>query len=182
MELKDVFGDGKEVQKVPSQLLGLETSEASWIRLGLVSNKTRVDATRSLPATNTELCPVKAMRELYLYILEHSNGKLPKPDDPVFFSEKNQKVLSAAEMNLTLKFAFSALGFNTDDVASHSLRRGGLSAYLAAGGNRELLQVFGFWHSLRGMLSYEWIDGAALFNTIFEAQQGMPMLERTYCY
>ena len=116
-----------------------------------------------------------------MFILNR-DGRPPHREEAVLWSDTTGRVLSAAEINEVLKFAFSALELEVSDVASHSLRRGGLSAYLATKCDRNLLQVFGFWSSLRGMLSYEWIDGAALQNTIFHAQCGMPMLERTYCY
>ena len=181
VDLKDVFSEDRDSPSIPMQLIGQGVEEAEWLRLELKSSKTRKEATRSLPATNTELCPVKAMKELYMFILNR-DGRPPHREEAVLWSDTTGRVLSAAEINEVLKFAFSALELEVSDVASHSLRRGGLSAYLATKCDRNLLQVFGFWSSLRGMLSYEWIDGAALLNTIFHAQCGMPMLERTYCY
>ena len=163
-----------------THLTGQAVTRATWLRLSLFSTKTRVEATRSLPKTGSGTCPVSALADLYMWHLTQT-GLPPNPDTPVF-QQSSTKVLSVGDLNTMLKFGAQEVGIPTSEVASHSLRRGGVTAYLAANADRRTIQIFGFWRSEECFLLYEWIDRNILEDSAFKAQSEMPHLERTLCY
>ena len=71
------------------------------------------------------------MAALYVHILQ-TTGNPPKPEDPVFLLH-NQEPLTRAQLNDELVCNAEVYGLPGRLFTSHSLRRGGASAYLAAG-------------------------------------------------
>ena len=86
------------------------------------------------PMANPEskTCVVAAHKKLYgiaAYVKLH--WKAPKQSDSPYRMEDG-KVLSRAQLSNALKGAAVECGISASRIASHSLRRGGASAYAAA--------------------------------------------------
>jgi hypothetical protein len=90
-------------------------------------------------------CPLVALQGLYaVYVKRY--GKPPAAADSLFVLE-NKEVLTRAGLATVLKQAAVACGVAASRVATHSLRRGGASAYAAAGVPDADVQRFGRWTS-----------------------------------
>ena len=100
---------------------------------------------RTVAATyDTDTCPVGALaamveRELQL------NGKLPS-ENTALFELDDHSVLSRTKVNEILQEAAAAAGIPKARIATHSLRRGGCSAYMLSENCSELaVQHMGRW-------------------------------------
>ena len=102
--------------------------------------------TRTLMANpNSKTCVVAAHKKLYAaYIKLH--GKAPRKSDSPYRMEDG-KVLTRAQLSNALKGAAVECGIAASRIASHSLRRGGASAYAAAGVPDVDIRRFGRWTS-----------------------------------
>ena len=91
------------------------------------------------------VCPVKAIKKLLQAFLKHK-GRLPRPDEAVF-AKTDGSVWTRGEVSEWLKQGAEACNIPRARVASHSLRRGGASAYVAAGLSDAHIERFGRWTS-----------------------------------
>ena len=116
--------------------------------LTLYSGKNSLETcTRSLMSVKEgegALCPVKAMLELREKQQE-GKGRLGKDSSP--FQREDGKVLTRNQVSDVLKAGAACLNVSKAKVASHSLRRGGASAYAANQASDEAIQRFGRWTS-----------------------------------
>jgi hypothetical protein len=121
-------------------------SEAQEVTVTVFSGKGSLHTcTRSLKAnTVSATCAVKWLKNLYAVLLAH--GVVPKSTDSLY-KKPDGKVLTRADLSAVLKAAAVACGVISSKVASHSLRRGGASAYAAAGVPHGDIQKFGRWTS-----------------------------------
>jgi hypothetical protein len=90
-------------------------------------------------------CPLMATQQLYAVYVAHHGRTPPKTDS--LFVLADQSVLSRGRLATVLKQAAVACGVSASRVATHSLRRGGASAYAAAGVPDADVQRFGRWTS-----------------------------------
>ena len=85
-------------------------------------------------------------KNLYLHILA-TEGSPPAPNRPVFLKD-NRDPLTRAEVNGCLQENLMFFGLTSmllDRFGSHSLRRGGATAYIAAGMDPKLVKEQGRW-------------------------------------
>ena len=75
-----------------------------------------------------------------------------------------------------LKLAAAAAGIPAAKVASHSLRRGGASAYIAAGASEEALVRFGRWTS-EAHQAYVYPHAEMLYKALRKACKEVPRFE-----
>jgi hypothetical protein len=120
--------------------------EADEITITVYSGKgTLHTCTRSLKANpDSATCVVKWVKNLYSVLLKHNRA--PKLGDSLFL-KPDGKVLTRANLSDVLRSAAVACGVTGSKVASHSLRRGGASAYAAAQVPHADIQKFGRWTS-----------------------------------
>jgi hypothetical protein len=134
------------VRKEGAVLSTHQMSEADEITITIFSGKGSLHTcTRSLKQNeDSPSCAVKWMKNLYATLLAHST--VPQPGDSLF-KKPDGSVLSRKGISSVLKAAAVACGVISSKVASHSLRRGGASAYAAAGVPHCDIQKFGRWTS-----------------------------------
>lgn len=109
------------------------------------SKNSLMTCTRSVAAVEgSEVCPIKAWCSLIEATMARK-GELKPSDSP--FEKTDGDILTRGEVSDILKEASAAVGIPKARVASHSLRRGGASAYKAAGCTEKALQRFGRWTS-----------------------------------
>ena len=162
-------------QNIRQSLVGTEVAEADRILLDVLSTKNRLgDATRDSPMTGTDLCAVTALKKLYLHICR-AEGKPPAADRIVFLEDSGQP-LSRAQVNSTLQENLEFFGLKSDlasHFASHSLRRGGACAYIAAGMDPAVVKKIGRWLGDKWHETYVNLSSLDLRGTIFDAQTAM---------
>ena len=132
------------------QILPLSAiAQADEISLTLYSSKNSLETcTRTLQMVpGSDTCVVQALQELHKAYLKEFEGE-PKRDEAVFKKNESQ-VYRRKDISQVLKIAAAAAGIPDGRIASHSLRRGGCSQYIAAGGQKEepAIQRFGRWKS-----------------------------------
>eukprot|EP00656_Telonema_subtile_P045481 TRINITY_DN5172_c0_g1_i2.p1 TRINITY_DN5172_c0_g1~~TRINITY_DN5172_c0_g1_i2.p1 ORF type:complete len:580 (+),score=92.34 TRINITY_DN5172_c0_g1_i2:2542-4281(+) len=94
---------------------------------------------------NNPSCPVAAAQQLHAKVVMTCGGPVDLGDSLFRMSDKS--VLSRAKLALVLKAGALACGVESSRVATHSLRRGGASAYACAGVPDLDIQRFGRWTS-----------------------------------
>ena len=126
---------------------GENISKAEAMTVTLRSSKNALHTcTRTITATpGCEVCAVAAVKNLHAVILART-GTLPNPNEPICQLEP-KRWLSRAQVSDILKTATEVCGCNGKNMASHSLRRGGASAYFCAGVPIEDIKIFGRWLS-----------------------------------
>ena len=126
-----------------------DISQADEISLTLYSSKNSLETCiRTLQAVpGSDTCVVQALQELHQAFLKEF-GRAPKLDEAVFKKSESQ-VYRRKDISQVLKIAAATAGIPDGRIASHSLRRGGCSQYIAAGGQKEepAIQRFGRWKS-----------------------------------
>jgi len=90
-------------------------------------------------------CIVSAIQNLHRVIFENT-GAYPKPEDALCKVEEGRG-FSRDQISEVLKAGTKAGGRNSDRTASHSLRRGGASAYYCAGVPMGDIKILGRWPS-----------------------------------
>ena len=131
-------------------LKSLLAGEQTMVTLRLYSSKNNLETcTRSLVAVpvgeDSDLCPVRNLLELYQSAEKNLKAR-PKGEEPVF-RISDEEVLTRRRLADVLKAGAKACGIPQAAVSSHSLRRGGASAYSALGVADEAIQRFGRWTS-----------------------------------
>jgi hypothetical protein len=125
-------------------------ADADELSLTLYSSKNALETcTRTLKSVpGADTCVVAAIQALHAAFLREF-GRAPQRDEAVFKKDKTQ-VYRRQDISRVLKVAAAAAGIPEGRIASHSLRRGGCSQYIAAGGQKEeaAIQRFGRWTSL----------------------------------
>ena len=123
-----------------------DTDSATAVSIALRGSKTdqaRTGCVRSLKATGGPIDPVAAVRDLLgLY----STLELASPQTPLFCLDSGRPV-SSLEITAELRAAAVALGLEPSRYATHSLRRGGATALVAAGVESEVVRRWGRWLS-----------------------------------
>ena len=92
------------------------------------------------------------------------------------FQKENEKAINRSTVSQALKLAAEAAGAPAAKVASHSLRRGGASAYIAAGALEEALVRFGRWTS-EAYLAYVYPHAEVLHKALKKACKMVPRFE-----
>jgi hypothetical protein len=133
----------KEGQIIPLSRI----HEADEMTITVYSAKrTLHTCTRTLFANpESKTCVVAAHKKLYAEHVKH-HGKAPRQSDSPYRMENGQ-VLSRSQLAEILKGAAVDCGIQASRVATHSLRRGGASAYAAAGVPDADIKRFGRWTS-----------------------------------
>ena len=123
-----------------------EFEQGTVMTLDITSTKNKLGrCTRTIEESDSELCAVKAMKELHAKIKEDT-GCYPHPDQAI--CEKSSKeFLTRDEVSKVLQAAALQCGVSAKMVASHSLRRGGATTYSLAGVPDEDIKRFGRWLS-----------------------------------
>ena len=106
------------------------------------TDQNRVGCTRTVYATEDDLCPVEAYK-----MLRRMRGANWKDEQPLF-QTNDGTVMSREYIAAVLKAAAVDLGMDAADVATHSLRIGGATAAAASGKvEYEDIRHFGRWKS-----------------------------------
>ena len=120
-------------------------AEADQVRVTFGKTKAGGGETRVLHALNHVLCPVRALAQMY--------QRIPtiKAEAALFSwaptSLRKGPGVSYEDVSLLLKQAAVALGVDPKKVGTHSLRRGGATAYLMAGASYNDCKMYGRWRS-----------------------------------
>jgi len=110
----------------------VESKQGKVMTLEITSTKNKLGfCTRTIEESNSELCAVKAVRELHAKIKE-SIGCYPHPDQAIC-ERSSKEFLTRNEVSRVLQAAALQSGVNTKMVASHIRRRGGATTYSLAG-------------------------------------------------
>jgi len=135
-------GTPQEASKALAQ--GLEVSAT----LTLFSNKNRLGTcTRSVVATpGSPLCPVAALLDQHASFKKHV-GREPRPEEAIMTKDPEGGVYRRKDISNVLKAAAELADIPGAMVASHSLRRGGASAYVASGASDDDVMRHGRWTS-----------------------------------
>jgi hypothetical protein len=125
---------------------GDEFHHGTVMTLEITSTKNKLGrCTRTVEESDSELCAVKAMKELHA-IIKKDTGSYPHPDQAI--CEKSSKeFLTRGDLSKVLQVAARQCGVSPKLVASHSLRRGGATTYSLAGVPDEDIKRFGRWLS-----------------------------------
>lgn len=147
------------------------------ISLTLFSSKNKQETcTRTLSAVQgSQDCPVANLLELHSAVAQWHETE-PTDDAPVFSLEKGT-VFSRSQISDILKQASQTAGIPAGRVASHSLRRGGASAFVASGASDAAIQRFGRWTS-DAYKAYVFPHAAELVAAQKKAMVTVPCFER----
>ena len=153
---------------------GLEVSAT----LTLFSNKNRLGTcTRSVVSTpNSSLCPVAALLKQYHSFKKHM-GRAPKPEESIFVKDLEGGVFRRKDISAILKGSAQLAGIPDALVGSHSLRRGGASAYIASGASDDDVMRQGRWTS-EAYRGYVFPSLDKLRDALHRAQVKVPRFER----
>ena len=126
---------------------GENISKAEAMTVTLRSRKNALHTcTRTITATpGCEVCAVAAVKNLHAVIFARTRA-LPSPNEPIC-QLGPKRWLSRAQVSDILKTTTEVCGCNGKNMTSHSLRRGGTSAYFCAGVPIEDIRIFGRWLS-----------------------------------
>ena len=153
-------GDGQEAQK---QLDSLQTLLGDGVEFSCGELEELVC-----------VCPVRAIKSLLKAHLAEKRS-LPRPEDAVF-SKADGSVWTRGEVSEWLKKAAEICKVPGARVASHSLRRGGASAYVAAGLSDEHIERFGRWTSA-AYKAYVFQHAEAIKEALLAAAVQVPRFE-----
>jgi hypothetical protein len=120
------------------------------------------------------VCPVKAVRGVLKDFVQ-LHKRMPTPEEPLF-AKKDGTVVTREEMSNWLKLGAECCGIPKASVASHSLRRGGASAYTAAGVSDNNVQRFGRWTSL-AYQAYVYAHAQVMEKALASAAVAVPRFE-----
>ena len=145
------------------------------ITLRLFSNKNNLNTcTRTVRMVKgSATCPVQAIAKLVSSTLS-SHGVL-SPREAVF-RKITGEAISRDMVSQALKLAAAAAGVPAVKIASHSLRRGGASAYVAAGASEEAIIRFGRWTS-EAYQAYVYPHAEMLYKALRKACKEVPRFE-----
>ena len=117
------------------------------VTLTLFSDKNSLGTcTRSVMAVpGSDVCVVEAMKEL-CRAWRREFRRDPMDQEPLFMKD-TKTVYRRKDISKVLKDAAVAAGIPEGRISSHSLRRGGATAYVAAGAPEPAVQNFGRWTS-----------------------------------
>jgi integrase len=167
------------------KLTGTKVSDSDAVLLDLDSTKNSLgSATRDMPRTDTTLCAVKALANLYTYICQ-TEDKEPDDARPVFLLPSSTSnagpPLDRTDINTILRENLEYCGISEEAIktfGSHSLRRGGACAHIAAGADPEAVKRLGRWVGDTWNDIYVSLSDGILKGTLFEALEGMPRFHR----
>ena len=120
---------------------------------------------------------VGALKDLHAaWVVEF--GRQPRPEEAVFMKSQTE-AYRRCDISKLLKLGADAIHMPKGRVASHSLRRGGCSQYVAAGGPgcETSVQSFGRWKS-DAYKAYVWSHSEALKRVTAVAAHLVPRFER----
>ena len=118
-------------------------------------------------------CPVQAIAKLVSSTLITHGALFPRE---AVFRKVSGEAISRDTVSQALKLAAAAAGIPAAKVASHSLRRGGASAYIAAGASEEALVRFGRWTS-EAYQAYVYPHAEMLYKALRKACKEFPRFE-----
>ena len=165
-------GTPQEASKALAQ--GLEVSAT----LTLFSNKNRLGTcTRSVVATpGSSLCPVSALLDQHASFKKHV-GREPRPEEAIMTKDPEGGVYRRKDISNVLKAAAQLANIPEAMVASHSLRRGGASAYVASGASDDDVMRHGRWTS-EAYRAYVYAALDKLKFALRKAQVAVPKFEK----
>jgi hypothetical protein len=174
-----ILGSSRKLISFEQALVSLNRGLTVEIEATLFSFKNKMETcTRSVSVVHdSDICAVKGILRLYEKICTHK-GREPLPHEPVFLLEDDQ-VLSRDDVSQLLKAAAAKSGIPEARVASHSLRRGGCSAYIAAGGKdiEQAVMRFGRWTST-AYYAYVFPHAETLSKALKKASHLVPRFQR----
>ena len=119
--------------------------EADQVRVTFAKTKAGGGETRVLHALNHVLCPVRALAVMFERIPSVSKDAALYSWAPT--SLRKSPGVTYADVAMLLKQAAVALGVDPLKIGTHSLRRGGATAYLMAGAAYSDVRMYGRWRS-----------------------------------
>jgi hypothetical protein len=99
---------------------------------------------RNVFVTKDEICPVKALAEVYRVAPQRFQGE--RANDPLFLKSSGEAI-RRDEIQHLLELSAMAFGMNADRMGSHSLRIGGATALYHTVQDLEFVKRFGRWKS-----------------------------------
>ena len=141
--------EGWRSATLPQALKAYQEGKLVTLSLRLFSDKgCRRTCTRSLTGLNGDKdCPVWHLLKLHESAETLRGGQPAAKGKAVFALAKEGTTLTRKKISDLLKEGAAAGGIPKARVASHSLRRGGASAYVASGASDAAIQRFGRWTS-----------------------------------
>jgi len=166
-------------KKEGTRLAVWDIVEATEVSLTLFSAKNSLETcTRTLhEVPGSETCVVGALKDLHAaWVTEF--GRQPRPEEAIFMKSQSE-AYRRCDISTILKLGADAIHMPKGRVASHSLRRGGCSQYIAAGGpgSETSVQTFGRWKS-DAYKAYVWSHSEALKMVTAVAAHLVPRFER----
>jgi hypothetical protein len=116
-------------------------------------------------ATNTPLCPVQALRDLFLYDPQDRS-------EPLF--NFNRRAFTKARVRSSLHHSLQALGINTEFYKLHSFRIGAAQHAADSGLRHDQIQTLGRWSS-QAFKVYFTTSPATLYSYSVQFQTGKPL-------
>ena len=170
---------GRKLASFEETAKALERKE-EMVEIGftLLSFKNNLETcTRSIRVIyESPICTVQALVALYMKVKE-VKGRAPRAEAAVFELSSGE-VLTRGELSDLLKAAAAKSGIPEARVASHSLRRGGASAYIASGDcTEEAVMRYGRWTST-AYHDYVYPHAEVLSKALKKASALIPRFER----
>ena len=118
---------------------------ADNVRFVFAKTKNGGGETRTVWIMNHDLCPIKALISMFQKnpTVAGSDALFSWPSSTTRLS----KGVTYSDILLLLKQAALALGTDPKEIGTHSLRRGGCTAYLMAGASYAQCKLYGRWRS-----------------------------------
>ena len=156
---------------------GDEFKQGTVMTLEVTSTKNKLGlCTRTIEESSSELCAVKAVKELHAKIKEVT-GSYPHPDQAIC-ERSSKEFLTRDEVSKVLQAAALQSGVSAKMVASHSLRRGGATTYSIAGVPDEDIKRFGWWLSDAYKLYVFLVTGSIMSKGQINPMVVVPKFER----
>ena len=168
-------GDKRKIIPIKELPNAIGENQVCEVTLRLFSNKNSLNTcTRTVRMVKDNgSCPVQALAKLVTSsIITFGDLHLKA----AVFQKENEKAINRSTVSQALKLAAEAAGVPAANVASHSLRRGGASAYIAAGASEEALVRFGRWTS-EAYLAYVYPHAEVLHKALKKACKMVPRFE-----
>ena len=155
---------------------GEDVAQSTKVTMSISSTKNSARrCTRSVPVVgHVRSNGPKRICDRYLRIFR-ATGSPPNPDEPIFLLPSG-KLLTRARISSIIQQILVSVGVPANLVGSHSLRRGSISCYKAAGASDADCRRFGRWTS-DAYLLYIHVESEAMDGWVKKAAVNMPHFE-----